>query len=530
MVSAASLDPKKVKRARWLSLLLFTLVSGVLAATWLHQRREWSRSVASQVDLTADQAALRLGDYIHARLLATRGIAVSRLAMASRPSFTAEALIAQREFGGFQAINWMSPEGIIEVVTPERDNLRALGRDIHDSPHARPAFEATVASGQPHVSDAIDLFQGGRGFAVYVPIRAGGAAGFVNGVFRIDPIMTTALRGRVLDGYVLQLDDDAGQSLVALRSDEDHAAATDGRPSSSATFDVLDRRWTLQVWPRDELWSQMRAGRPDVVFLFAIALVALVSALVYVQLTHELQRFRLAEERMQLERRLESTTRMESLGRLAGGVAHDFNNILTVIVGSAELVRRTASPEDPRVSSGLEGIFDAASRAADLTRQLLSFARQNPTPPERLDVNEQLEGLRQLLERLTPEHITLTLTLTPDPLFVLAASSHLSQIFVNLVVNAVDAMPNGGLLSISTRALDGDVVVEVEDTGMGMDSATRGRIFEPFFTTKPEGEGTGLGLATVYGIIQGYGGSIEVRSEPGHGSTFRLRLPAAPPA
>ena len=145
-------------------------------------------------------------------------------------------------------------------------------------------------------------------------------------------------------------------------------------------------------------------------------------------------------------------------------------------------------------------------------------------------MNEQLEGLRQLLERLTPEHITLTLTLTPDPLFVLAASSHLSQIFVNLVVNAVDAMPNGGLLAISTFALDGDVVVEVEDTGMGMDSATRGRIFEPFFTTKPEGEGTGLGLATVYGIIQGYGGSIEVRSEPGHGSTFRLRLPAAPPA
>ncbi|MCA9535751.1 MAG: CHASE domain-containing protein [Myxococcales bacterium] len=522
-------DPRKIKRARTLSLLLFLVVSGVLWLVWAQQRAQWAASVRSQVDLVGDQAAMRLGDYVRARLLATRGLMASERAMRDDDEFTAQALTVQREFGGFQAINRMTASGVIELVTPVAENRDALGRDVSRREHARAAFEGARETGEPHLTDALELFQGGHGFAVYFPIREGPhAGGFINGVFRVTPIVETALRGRVLSGYWIELDDDAGQRL--LGPDDPSAAATQAtehRPASTTDLTVLNRHWTLRVWPRDELWRDLEATRPDEVFLFALLLVALVSWLIYVQLMRELQRDRVAEERREMARRLETTTKMEALGRLAGGVAHDFNNILTVIMGSARIVQKSAG-EDPRVASGVAGILDAAARASELTRQLLSFARQSPTPVERVDLDAALRELEPMLGRLTPGEVTLVVEHSDEPLFIDAARSQLSQVFVNLVVNAVDAMPSGGTLAIRARAEDEHAVLEVQDTGVGMDAATRNHIFEPFFTTKAEGEGTGLGLATVYGIVASYHGKIDVDSEPGQGATFRIRLPLSP--
>jgi two-component system, cell cycle sensor histidine kinase and response regulator CckA len=239
------------------------------------------------------------------------------------------------------------------------------------------------------------------------------------------------------------------------------------------------------------------------------------------------------------ERTLQSQ-KLEALGRLAGGVAHDFNNLLTVILGYAELLGRHGSDEYSREVGG--EIYKAGERAAALTRQLLAFSRNQVLQPVVLDLNALVKNLDIMLRRLIGEDIVLTHALHPDPVWVKADPGQLEQVLTNLVLNARDAMPKGGQLLLSTsevpasrygavaRANRGFATLTVKDTGEGMDETIQKRLFEPFFTTKEIGKGTGLGLATVYGIVHQSGGRIEVESASGRGSTFRVYLPLTEPA
>jgi PAS domain S-box-containing protein len=251
------------------------------------------------------------------------------------------------------------------------------------------------------------------------------------------------------------------------------------------------------------------------------------------------ERRKAEEEMRRLEARFHQAQKMESVGRLAGGVAHDFNNMLQVILSYATLAAGRTDPTD-RVNGYLQQIRVAAERSAELTQQLLAFARRQVIAPRRLELNETVEGMLTMLRRLIGEDIRIDWQPDPSPWAVRMDPAQVGQVLTNLCVNARDAIDGVGRISISLHraAVDagqsarhpgstpGDHVrLDVEDSGCGMDRATIERIFEPFFTTKGEGHGTGLGLATVYGIVTQNRGFIEVDSEPGRGSTFRVHLP-----
>jgi PAS domain S-box-containing protein len=232
-------------------------------------------------------------------------------------------------------------------------------------------------------------------------------------------------------------------------------------------------------------------------------------------------------ERRRLEQELHQAQKMDAIGRLAGGIAHDFNNLLMVIAASTESLMLELPPEQDAIGVKLRQTETAVVRAAALTHQLLTFSRRQQPAFRVINLNEQVESTCGMLRRIIGEEIRIELELDPTSPQVRADAGQIDQVLFNLAVNARDAMPDGGTLSFATRREGENVTLEVRDTGAGMDDETQGRLFEPFFTTKAPGEGTGLGLATVYGIVSGSGGTVHVDSAVGVGTAFTIVLPTA---
>lgn len=240
-----------------------------------------------------------------------------------------------------------------------------------------------------------------------------------------------------------------------------------------------------------------------------------------------------------LEEQLIQAQKMEAIGQLAGGIAHDFNNILTAIIGYASIILEDLKEDDP-VAVRVSHILSAAEKGANLVQNLLTFSRKQTSNPRPIDLNEIIKGIYNLLRKLIRENIELRVSLTQDEIVIMADSGQIEQVLMNLVTNARDAMPEGGVLSIKTERVSLDetfvktygfgqvgnyALLTVSDTGVGMDEKTKERIFEPFFTTKEVGKGTGLGMAMVYSIVRQHNGYIDIHSKPNKGTTFRIYLP-----
>ena len=253
------------------------------------------------------------------------------------------------------------------------------------------------------------------------------------------------------------------------------------------------------------------------------------------------ERMRTEKERDALQAQLLQAQKMESVGRLAGGVAHDFNNILTAIIGYCSMAQINLK-DDPTTRGYIQEVLDAATRAEDLTKRLLVFSRKQVIEPMLADLNEIVRNIEKMLQRIMTEDIELSTVLSAGELPVLVDVGQIDQVLVNLAANARDAMPEGGHLVIQTDAVNVNsryaeehffentgmyAVLTVSDTGVGMDQWTKENMFEPFFTTKEVGKGTGLGLSMVYGIIEQHNGNIKVCSDAGRGTTFKIYLPLA---
>jgi signal transduction histidine kinase len=324
-------------------------------------------------------------------------------------------------------------------------------------------------------------------------------------------------------------------------------------------WDVVFSDYTMPAFSATGALETLRASGHDVPFIIVSGTIGEETAVAALQsgaqdfltkgklarlapaLERELREVNQRRERARLEEQLRQAQKLEAVGRLAGGIAHDFNNILTTIAGYSEMVLEQIGPDKP-ISGDLAEIRKATDRAAQLTRQLLAFSRQQVLRVVDLDINEVVWGMRGMLQRLIGEDIVVEITLTDDLGPIRADRIQLDQVLMNVAANARDAMPKGGRFVIETSAAKAQDIFDLTrltappgpyvrlamtDSGSGMDERTRQRLFEPFFTTKELGKGTGLGLATVYGIVKQLDGYIWVTSNLGQGSTFTLFFPAS---
>ncbi len=305
--------------------------------------------------------------------------------------------------------------------------------------------------------------------------------------------------------------------------------------ADARAFEQLAREGIAHAWEKELL----RRDGSRVPVLVALAMLEPPTVLVLVSDISPQKRAEAALRSSQEQ--LRQSQKMEAVGRLAGGIAHDFNNLLSVIVGQAHLMLEDLSTAEP-MRADIEEIANAGQRAAQLTKQLLLFSRQQVSEPRVLDLNDLLEGMERMLARILGEDVDIAWRRAEHLAPICVDPSHIDQVVMNLVVNSRDAMPTGGKITIETRNVELDqefvrthlgvqagryVMLAVTDTGAGMDRETQSRVFEPFFTTKDRAKGTGLGLSTVFGIVQQSGGTVWVYSEPGIGTTFKVYLPHA---
>lgn len=445
----------------------------------------------------------------------------------------------------YQAIAWISPAFNPLWVSSRQGSSASLGATPWTNARTHVALRAAAESGRIVVTHPFNLQNGDPGLLLCLPVYTGEKLdGFLVGVLGYHELFDSMLQD-VMQNYSIAVYD---QNKEVYPS----AANIPRRDSTWAEgADIVFRQltWRVQVWPRPKTLAYARSPLPRVTFIGGMLLAGLLAFAVYTAEAAHLQSRQVEASnkglqreiasREQAEEALHQARKMEAVGQLASGVAHNFNNLLTVIRGQATLSLNHFGSDHP-ICQKLNEIVKTTDRASALTRQLLAFSRKQLLLMRVLDLNTLVTQVGELLRPALGKNIRLVMDLAPELGLVKTDAGQMEQVIMNLVFNARDAMPAGGDLTIMTantyldeawrRRFPGvqpgpHVVLAVRDTGRGMDEATQARMFEPFFTTKDKSKGTGLGLSTVYATVNKSGGCITVSSKPGKGTTIQICLP-----
>ncbi|HKI83284.1 MAG TPA: ATP-binding protein [Candidatus Krumholzibacteria bacterium] len=641
---------------RRLPLVIFIVGAAATITLWELIDGNEDRRIQQETRITAQQIRRRLESWIDTRTASVDYLCSRQFTDSTdvRLNFRSAALHFVQLYQGVQALNYIDNQGIIRIVYPESTNAEALGQDLRNDP--RPdvgkALQRAETSGSISRTPIIDLFQGGKGFATYEPLRneTGEQLGFVNCVFRVNKLMDSCLpEPELRDRFRFEVLDSFGQRAYIYPLDDNDevwplAVALQVR--------AVDRPWTLRFAPMPAYISKQHSIADELLLLVGLIFITTISLMVSALLQrHEalaasqanykllvenqsdmvikmdpqgrflylspscFQVFGQSEEellgtefsslihaeehdglsrafeslkqpphashleqrtmtregwrwlswsmssvlddegavqeiigvgndvtkRRELEEQLIQSQKLQAVGQLAGGVAHDFNNILQAMIGYLEFASAEV-PEDSAAKKDLDQVQKGIERAIQLTRQLLAFSRRQALDTEILQLNEVCQETIEMLRRMVGESVEIRFQADPHCPAVYADRSQLGQVLMNLCVNARDAMNGRGIITIQTGSLLADqsfledhpechpvlhAYMKIGDNGCGMSPSIQKHVFEPFFTTKEVGAGTGIGLSTVYGIIQQHGGAIDLQSEPGVGTEFTIYLPAS---
>jgi signal transduction histidine kinase/CheY-like chemotaxis protein len=456
-----------------------------------------------------------------------------------------DASLVLSRYPVYRAISWIDPTLNSRWVSPRPGNDGNIGTDVWSDARTRAALTAAAESGRVTVTRSVNLRNAEAGLLVCVPVFPEEKLdGFLVGVLAYQDLFDSMLRNVAQDYWVAVYD---GDREIYSRTGANPRGKSPWGEDANIEFRQLSLR--VRVWPKSETLAYARSPLPRVTFVGGILLACLLAFAVFMAESAQLQARQVEKtnkqlnleiaNRKQTEETLRQAQKMEAVGQLAGGVAHNFNNMLMVIRGHAALSLNRIHSTHP-LRWELNEIVKTADRASSLTRQLLAFSRKQMLQLRVLDLNTLVNQMAQLLPPALNEEIHLIMDLDPHLGRVKIDAAQMEQVIMNLVFNARDAMPAGGILTIATAnaQLDDEwarlypgvrpgpyVALTVRDTGHGMDADTQARMFDPFFTTKDRTKGTGLGLSTVYGTIDQSGGSIVVSSKPGEGTTIRIFLP-----
>lgn len=456
-----------------------------------------------------------------------------------------DASLVMSRYPVYQAISWIDPKFNLRWVSPRWGSEASVGTGLWSDGQTLAALRAAADSGRVTVTHSVKLQNGKVGLLVCVPVYPEEKLdGFIVGVLSYHELLDFMLQNVALDYWVAVYDDN--QEIYRRAG----ATPQGERPwAEDANVAFRQLSWKVQVWPKPETLAYARSPLPRVTLIGGIFLACLLAFAVFMAESAHLQARQVEAtndelkreiaNRKQTEETLRQAQKMEAVGRLAGGVAHNFNNLLMVIRGHAALSLNRVGSDHP-MRRELGEIVKTTDRASSLTRQLLAFSRKQMLQLRVLDLNTLVNQMAELLPPVLGEDIHLVMDLDPQLGRVKTDAAQMEQVIMNLVFNARDAMPAGGDLTITTantilddawvRLYPGvrpgpHVVLAVRDTGHGMDEDTQARMFDPFFTTKERNKGTGLGLSTVYGTINQSGGTVTVSSKPGEGTTIQIFLP-----